>query len=83
MKRQSELILAFAVVLILLILLLIYGAYNGKNKPNCAKFPYDKCPSECVVCPPCEVCSSIVCQTEGFCEGIGFNRSWYERVRPK
>jgi hypothetical protein len=50
---------------------------------NCSLFSADNCPSLCVVCPPCEVCSSISCQTEEFCKSIGFDRSWWESVRPK
>jgi hypothetical protein len=47
----------------------------------CASYSYESCPSSCVVCPPCAVCSSISCQTEEFCASIGFNRSWYEGIR--
>ena len=50
---------------------------------NCSSFSVDQCPFQCVICPPCEVCSSISCQTEAFCTRIGFNRSWWESVRPK
>lgn len=78
--KQAKWILAIAVVLILL---LLYGAYNGKNKPDCAKFPTKNCPLECVICPPCETCSSLVCRSEEYCTGIGFNRSWSGTVRPK
>ena len=55
----------------------------GPGSPNCTSYPVDKCPSSCTVCPPCEVCSSISCNTEQFCKSIGFNRSWWEEVRPK
>jgi hypothetical protein len=54
----------------------------GTPAANCSSFTYETCPSECVVCPPCAACSSISCQTEAFCAGIGFNRSWYGSVRP-
>ncbi|MCX6776958.1 MAG: serpin family protein [Candidatus Micrarchaeota archaeon] len=47
------------------------------NVTNCQNYSVDKCPSQCVVCPPCAVCSSISCQSEEFCKVIGFNRSWY------
>jgi len=50
---------------------------------NCSLFSADNCPSLCVVCPPCEACSSISCQTEEFCKSIGFDRSWWESVHPK
>jgi len=50
---------------------------------NCSLFSADNCPNLCVVCPPCEACSSISCQTEEFCKSIGFDRSWWENVHPK
>jgi len=50
---------------------------------NCSLFSADNCPSLCVVCPPCEACSSISCQTEEFCKSIGFDRSWWESVHSK
>jgi len=50
---------------------------------NCSLFSADNCPNLCVVCPPCEACSSISCQTEEFCKSIGFDRSWWESVHPK
>jgi hypothetical protein len=50
---------------------------------NCSSFSVDKCPNQCIICPPCEVCSSISCQTEEFCKSMGFNRTWWESVQPK
>jgi len=47
------------------------------NVTDCRNYSVDKCPSQCAVCPPCEVCSSISCQSEEFCRVMGFNRSWY------
>jgi hypothetical protein len=68
------------------------GSYVGRSgsdcqfsqcpEDNCSGFAADNCPSECVVCPPCEVCSSISCRTEQFCNSIGFNRTWWQQVRP-
>jgi hypothetical protein len=43
----------------------------------------EECPSECVVCPPCEVCSSLSSRSEEFCESIGFNRNWSEANNEK
>lgn len=50
------------------------------NMTNCQNYSVDKCPSQCVVCPPCAACSSISCQSEEFCNSIGFNRSWYNET---
>lgn len=54
-----------------------------KNQKDCSSYNYDECPEKCAICPPCEVCSSISCQTEEFCNNLGFNKSWYESVKPK
>lgn len=56
---------------------------NKYSNPICTSFSSNNCPSECVVCPPCEVCSSISCQTEDFCKNIGFDRSWYEAIKER
>ena len=52
------------------------------ESPDCHSFTAEECPEQCVVCPPCEVCSSISCQSESFCESIGFDREWYNKVKP-
>ncbi|MFA6328496.1 MAG: serine hydrolase [Candidatus Micrarchaeia archaeon] len=53
----------------------------GVQGAACSSYSPDTCPSQCVVCPPCAECSSISCQTEGHCAGIGFNRSWYDGIK--
>jgi len=55
----------------------------GEEKIECTAYPFDTCPKECVVCPPCMACSSITCQTEEFCAELGIDRSWYERIKGK
>jgi len=87
MKNKRIFYLAIAVLVVTFILvvasgLFLYKNYAG-NQMNCTSFGVDKCPEQCVICPPCEVCSSISCQTEEFCNGIGFNRSWWKSVSPK
>lgn len=55
---------------------------SGCNKTSdCTDYSNNKCPTQCVVCPPCAACSSISCQTEEFCKSIGFDRSWYESIK--
>ena len=49
---------------------------------ECEKHSVDLYPQNCVVCPPCQVCSSISCQSESFCESIGFDKNWYNQVKP-
>ncbi|NYZ76090.1 serpin family protein [Candidatus Micrarchaeota archaeon] len=67
------------------------GSYVGRTGPNCEfaacpnttncqNYSVDKYPSQCVICPPCAACSSISCQSEEFCNNIGFNRSWYNET---
>jgi len=45
---------------------------------QCQAYSAENCPAECVVCPPCEVCSSISCQSADFCAKLGFTREWHE-----
>lgn len=52
---------------------------NGEGESQCSSFDVNTCPSECVICPPCEECSSISCQTEEFCQEMGIDRDWYEK----
>jgi len=49
----------------------------------CDSFDYFNCPSQCVVCPPCEVCSMVACRSEEFCANLGFNRTWYEEIKAR
>lgn len=48
---------------------------------DCAKHSVEKCPSSCVVCPPCLACSSLSCQSEEYCSNMGIDRSWYEDIK--
>ncbi|MFC1700850.1 hypothetical protein ACFLZ0_01815 [Patescibacteria group bacterium] len=47
----------------------------------CEDYDLEKCPEKCVICPPCIECSSISCQSEEFCESIGFDKDWYEDIK--
>jgi len=59
-----------------------FFAFSG-NETDCPSFSYPDCPERCVVCPPCAVCSSISCQSEEFCRGLGFDRNWYAAIEEK
>ena len=48
---------------------------------ECVDFDPVECPGECSVCPPCAACSSVSCQTQEFCESIGFDKDWYPNVQ--
>ncbi len=48
---------------------------------DCESYSSENCPSKCIVCPPCLECSSLSCQTEEFCESIGFDKNWYENIK--
>lgn len=50
---------------------------------ECEKFSAEACPQSCVVCPPCEVCSSIACGSSAFCESMGFDKSWYGEIKKR
>lgn len=56
------------------------SGYQEKSSEECKKYDYYQCPEGCTVCPPCEVCSSISCNSREFCESIGFDQDWYEMI---
>lgn len=51
------------------------------NNLECKNYSIDTCPSSCSVCPPCEMCSSLRCDSKEFCNSIGFNESWYDNTK--
>ena len=57
---------------------------NWKTVSNleCKNYSYSDCPEKCAVCPPCEVCSSLSCNSKEFCDSIGFNESWRNSTKP-
>lgn len=85
MKNILKIIIIFALILLLIIFSLNYSKHkiNSENPRDCNNYSESNCPKECVVCPPCEVCSSLSCQTEEFCKSNGFNRSWYEDIKKR
>jgi len=50
---------------------------------ECSFHNISDCADGCAVCPPCAECSSISCQAEEYCESIGFDKGWYDTVKPK
>lgn len=58
---------------------------NGQEMSleQCRKYGIDQCPSSCVVCPPCEVCSSLSCSSLDFCQSMGINELWYEGIKSR
>jgi hypothetical protein len=78
---------AYLILLVLILALaLIISAYLFKafeSEPDCKTFSYADCPQNCVVCPSCETCSSVSCQTEESCAKIGFNRTWHEDIKKR
>jgi len=68
--------------IIIISLIITFLFLIGCKEEECSDYQVDECPEECEVCPPCKVCSSISCQTEEFCNDIGFDRDWYDSVRP-
>ena len=57
------------------------GIVQNNPAESCNAHQPDSCPDSCVVCPPCPECSSISCQSEEFCSGLGIDRSWYENIK--
>lgn len=72
--RKEALLFAF---------LILFLAGCAQKNVECSSYSYDKCPAGCVICPPCEVCSSVSCQTEQFCADMGFTKEWYQNVVQK
>jgi hypothetical protein len=79
-KKKILLIILIAGLIIIACVLISFILKNKEMKKSCDFFSVDKCPERCVICPPCEVCSSISCKTKEFCESIGFNKSWHENI---
>jgi hypothetical protein len=79
MKNNKIKILIILLILLILGLIIVsYFIFFKRNiSLNCDSHSIDNCPKGCVICPPCETCSSISCQTKKFCQGIGFNEEWY------
>lgn len=51
---------------------------RAADENYCNQYASENCPAECVVCPPCEVCSSIQCRAEASCSAMGFDKNWYK-----
>jgi len=65
----------------LMIAILICLFLLKSSETDCKSHSIEGCPASCVVCPPCLVCSSISCQTEEFCNSVGFGKSWYATAK--
>lgn len=83
MNKTTKIILLVSIVIIVSLVSIFVIILLKNSKTSCNSFSVEKCPNECVVCPPCIYCSSISCQTEEFCKNIGFDRSWYEPIKER
>jgi len=52
-----------------------------KSNEECEKYTETDCPEGCIVCPPCETCSSFGCYSAEHCKSMGFDESWYEMIK--
>jgi len=52
-----------------------------KSNEECQKYTEAECPEDCIVCPPCEICSSLGCYSAEHCKSMGFDESWYEMIK--
>jgi hypothetical protein len=92
-RKKHLLILAGIVAFVLIVSIIMFVFTDKKEEITkeeeknmeilCNASSVENCPESCSVCPPCEVCSSIVCRSKEFCRSIGFNDSWYKEVSPK
>jgi hypothetical protein len=84
MKIKKKTILLLAIAIISISVIVSFFIILSRNPgTDCSSYSVDYCPNECVVCPPCEVCSSIACMTEEHCSSIGFNRTWHEDIKQR
>jgi hypothetical protein len=79
-KRKRIIAIVSFIIVVAVILIFFVLVLNDEKESSCNSYSLEECPSECVVCPPCEVCSSLSCRSEEFCESIGFNRNWSEQI---
>jgi hypothetical protein len=82
-KLNKHVLLITIIFIALLIVIVLTYLLLARNSKKCSDFNLNDCPSKCAICPPCEVCSSISCQTEEYCNSLGFDRDWWDNVKPK
>ena len=91
-KISKNVILGMTIILLSILVIILSACDLNDNSGNgivdnnlgqCINYSVDECPSRCTVCPPCAECSSISCHDDKFCKDLGFNKTWYESVRPK
>ncbi|MEM4336867.1 MAG: hypothetical protein QXG86_02570 [Candidatus Woesearchaeota archaeon] len=79
MKSNKRKILMIVLILLIILIVASYFIFFRRNAAlDCNSYSLEDCPKGCVICPTCEVCSSIGCQTEKFCESMGFDEGWYD-----
>ncbi len=59
---------------VIIIMSAVYSRMENEleERKFCRSHLPSECPADCTICPPCEGCSSLTCQTEEFCSSIGF-----------
>jgi hypothetical protein len=83
MNKTTKIVLAVSIIVTIFLISMFVIISSRNSKTLCNSFSVEKCPDECVVCPPCEICSSISCQTEEFCKNLGFDRNWYKAIEER
>lgn len=83
MEKHLKIVLISITSLFILTSLIIIYTILSVSEKDCTTFSVDSCPKGCVVCPPCEECSSISCQSESFCNSIGYEKEWYADIMVK
>jgi hypothetical protein len=82
--KAKKFYLALLILIIFVTVIACAYLFNPfQSKPACSSYAYENCPDSCVVCPSCETCSSVSCQTVESCEKLGFNRSWHEDIKKR
>ncbi|MFZ2454896.1 MAG: hypothetical protein WAX07_00235 [Candidatus Altiarchaeia archaeon] len=83
MKNKKFYLILIIAVLIVSVIAGLYLFNPFRSESACGSYAYSDCPQRCVVCPSCEFCSSVRCQTEESCAKIGFNRTWHESIKKR
>jgi hypothetical protein len=81
MNPRNQAITGFLLILAAAFAILFFsGQFDQKE---CDSYDTFNCPGQCMICPPCEVCSSVACRSEAFCESLGFDRSWWDAIESR
>jgi hypothetical protein len=83
-------LLVYGIMIIVILAIILFLTWESKNEMviqeenyemKCQGYAESECPDDCIVCPPCEACSSLGCNSAEFCNSMGFDKDWYQMVK--